>query len=207
MKLNELTGAKSALTHVGDGFRSDVQSQPITTYLNQLGFQQLGREGQYAKVFAHPKMDYVLKVFAKDDIGYRTFLDFCDRQGPSKYLPRFVGRPVDLEPKTGIPAMAVRMERLKPAFGNDAANDAVWEVQMAIQDVWGADEDYFQERFRGIAPADLVSIMYRIIRYPIRGGDIRLDLHGGNYMLRGNTVVFTDPYRPDSSSRELPDLF
>lgn len=203
MKLDELTGAKYAMNAVrGDSDKVDT----ITRYLHSIGFSSISRNAAYAKVYEHPNYDYVLKVFAADDVGYREFLRMVPEFRGNPHVPRFIGQPVDLTKHVGIPVMAIRMERLTQLSGFQGS--MVGDIVDNIRAVWGMDEGYFQEHWKGSFPPELIHLLYVLIRYTRHSDEVRLDLHSGNFMARGTTIVVTDPFMPlNYSDRKLPDLF
>lgn len=194
MRLSELVGAKSVLGGVKQMHADNQSSNGITQALKQYGYGPVGG-GAFGKVYQKEGQSTVLKVFLASDTGYLKFLKFCSQYGPSKHLPKFYGRLLNLEKYVGYPVMAIRMEKLS-YVSHPGISDAMWRVINAIQSLWGMSLDYFQEEYEDLAGPELIAVIYALER-GIRGDQVdRLDLHGANYMLRGQDVVIIDPYAP-----------
>lgn len=80
-----------------------------TEYLKQYGWNILGA-GSYARVYANPTKDYILKIFVNDP-GYQTWLKFMIENQHNKFIPKIKGKPVSVFQDK---MFAVRMEKLKP---------------------------------------------------------------------------------------------
>jgi hypothetical protein len=198
MKLDELLGAKSALSSIRQGYEDDPLSQPVTRYMTGLGFKLLSSDDDsFSRVYGEPTGRYVVKVFTVEDLGYLHFLEFCKRYGQSPHLPQFYGGRVDLTKHTGVPVYAVRMENLEPVHWESEASNRLQSLVWAIRDVWGKGSEYFVEEYGHWFPKSLIEVVHALI-HEARNTDasIRVDLHSRNYMQRNGTIVIVDPYAP-----------
>lgn len=194
MRLSELVGAKSVLGGVKQMHADNESSNGITQALKQYGYGPVGG-GAFGKVYQKEGQSTVLKVFLASDTGYLKFLKFCSQYGPSKHLPKFYGRLLNLEKYVGYPVMAIRMEKLTQV-SHPGISDSMWRVIDSIQSLWGQPLEYFQEELVSYAGPELVAVIYALERKIRNDETDRLDLHGANYMMRGQDVVIIDPYAP-----------
>lgn len=191
--LNELRGIKK------DFGPDDSAKQVLTRY----GFEQIGF-GTYGTVWAHPKLDYVLKTFSQQDKAYLNWVAFCSQHKNNPHIPKFISaKPLLLA--TGI--YAVRMERLAPAqfnyerlVGNISklVSDCIYDrpdiktvedVVEHIETKYGSSLAYLKS-FVNDTP--LLEAILLIVEF-IRSGQGHPDINIRNIMLRGDTMVFTDP--------------
>lgn len=199
MRLSELVGAKSTFGGVKQAHADNESSNGITQALKQYGYGPVGG-GAFGKVYQKEGQSTVLKVFLASDTGYLKFLKFCAQYGPSKHLPKFYGRLLNLEKYVGYPVMAIRMEKLTHV-SHPGISDSMWKVIDSIQSLWGMSLEYFQEELVDYAGPELVAVIYALER-GIKGDQVdRFDLHGGNYMMRGQDVVIIDPYAPQDINK------
>ena len=164
--------------------------------LKKAGYEKLG-EGYYAAVYAKGDADHVLKLFSVRDTSYPNFVNMTI-QNPNIHFPKFKGKMM----KVTNEYYAIRMEMLT-RFGEATGDGPILEKiknyiygyatygrsysdnirgQQVIKEI-----DQFEEMQPGIKKAcELIADM-------IANGYVGLDLHAGNIMRRGNTIVFTDP--------------
>ena len=185
MKLYELT--KQPLTDfrafVG-GNDAPYNKDDIEAFFYRHGFTSMG-SGSFATVMEHPKLRYVIKVFDYKDQGYPAFLKFIDNYPESKYLPKFIGKPM----KVLDTVYAIRMEKLSkdiPKWFQDIFSTlrGVMLSPRHEQGILNAEHDH---------PPELVELVKALSLY---GEQHRLadDLRWGNIMMRGDVPVITDPF-------------
>lgn len=189
--LNELHGVKK---HAAQDLTT---KNDVLGYLQRKGFKILG-SGAFGIVCDHPSFNgrYVLKVFS--DKAYEAFIDFCIANNGNPHLPKIYGRKINLKPN----ACMVRIEVLQDMSAGDwhqrfipticakAAQVARGELSYKV----GVDMAAFTQQ------EELFKTLVAIVK--AKPADAALDLtqHHGNCMLRGQTVVVTDPY----ASRSAP---
>ena len=192
-QLNELRGIKK------DFGPDDSTKQVLTRY----GFKQIGF-GTFASVWAHPDLDYVLKTFSQRDKAYLNWVTVCSAHKNNPYLPKFISvKPLQLA--TGV--YAVRMERLAPAPFNyeriadnisKLVSDCIYDrpdiktiedMVQHIQTKHGSSLEYLKSYVNDV---QLLQAILLIVEF-IRSGQGHPDINVRNIMLRGNTIVFTDP--------------
>lgn len=182
-RIDELQGIRQ---HAEQDFQS---KQDVVAYIRSKGFTMLGSAGMYGAVFDHPSFGgrYVLKVFS--DPFYEQFLTWAATQN-SPHLPKIVGKVM----KIGSGSM-VRIERL------DTMSERFW-TRCGLEEVCTEIVEFEPLTAKGwgdvenLANARGLSALFPILKTVSvnkPSGSI-LDFHDGNFMLRGKTIVLTDPY-------------
>lgn len=187
MRLDELQGVRS---HVAATFK---RVQDVVDYLEERGFDYLG-SGSYGAVFDHPSFDsrYVLKVFK--DPFYEQFLNYAIKNRQDPHMPRIVGKVMRLSGYGAMVRIEVLREMSDQQYRYLRLHDQVDYVQCRV---YGTHLDEAETAvFNKInAQHDLGTLMESIdnlIRAKPAGA--HLDLHEGNFMYRGSTIVISDPY-------------
>lgn len=189
MKINELTGYKnnplykSAQDTFDGGKQRYSQLVSFTKSLEAKGFKKLGN-GQFATVFEHPNYPWVFKVFTQDP-AYLFFLKYVIRNQTNPHVPKVRGGIVPI----GTDTYVIRMEKLSPS--SNASDMAQYQI---INILGRVTEQITKE----VGPN---MVKWLITEYPdiykmIRALELhgyRFDMHDDNIMLRGDTVVVTDP--------------
>lgn len=211
MRLNELTGIKTALTKAQNRMGPLRHLKLIDRVLEPYGFSSLG-EGAFAHVYYHPNLDYVLKVFNRLDYGYLTFLRYAMANQGNPALPKIIGQPkklsTDKKSDPELRALAdwyfVRMERLEPLDISPASEFFGGMIQFVNKVVLRrttSDDPKLMvtaETLKRIQTweagfPELAQVMRDLEELTERGGEFGFDLHEGNLMKRGNQIVVTDP--------------
>lgn len=183
-KLDELQGIKQ---HTAQDFYSKTE---VLDYMREQGFEVLNW-GMYGGVCDHPsfKGRYVLKVFA--DPFYEFFLDWASKQPENPHLPSIIGRVSKL---TGEGRM-VRIERLsemtRAAYG--AARLGRYVTYLRDPKKMAPEEAertaaFLDQKGLGTLRESLDTIA------EIKPAGAYIDLTPENFMLRGDTIVISDPY-------------
>jgi len=217
MNLSEIT-----LTHtLKTGDRNDGYHVPnLERILKQHGWHMLGT-GVEAAVAEHPQKSYVLKIFNSDS-KYTQFVQFVQAHASNPHLPKFSRyvRPVpgtkyayvrmeklaqvipyDLftEYANHVLAMIIMghehriqmlvshfragfMSRLR-SLGYNANSLQDPETQMAIY-----------TRLGGSPPITWTHILDELAEFSQSSGMGKWDMHAGNFMRRGETLVIVDPF-------------
>ena len=177
----------------------------VDLLLRRAGYENLGH-GSFANVYQKPGKPYVLKVFTSEDTGYLAYLDLIRKHQDNPHFPKIYGKLVSISPEY----YAVRMEPLqKYVYG--AQSDYVdvqdisiylnhWDQPIVPGYVEGARE-FMEENPLLQEACDL------IIEHLV--GRFTLDMSKPeNTMLRGTTVVITDPIwdHRDKKKRRSPDV-
>lgn len=210
MKLDEIIGVKSLKNKSAGEILKQIKSNGITMY-----------RGVYGIVLTHPKWDYVLKLFPKDDC-YLEFLNFC-KQNTSTHLPKIIKGPMDLTPffldKHNTPVKnlidkyhAVKLEKLTP-FPIDE-NSEIYNAALISCTDMNLHKDYKQglkdgntdevlkaytKAYKSTKPTKLkkyksfIEVMIKVLDNMNRG-KCKADIHVKNLMMRGKTIVIVDPY-------------
>ncbi len=189
--LTELVGVKQALA-----------TADYKTVLTNQGFSPLG-SGSFATVWAHPKLDYVLKTFSATDRAYMQWLKASLQLQGNPFVPQFISaKPVQVVP--GI--LAVRMEKLEPA-GN--ARGVIHMISELIDECTIDAEDepivtpraisnVIKKRYPNLVPfaaanKGLIPAVSSIVEIIAHGAGVNDITNGENVMMRGQQIVFTDP--------------
>lgn len=162
--------------------------------LEKAGYEKYG-SGWYAMVYAKPNADHVLKLFSVRDRSYPEFVNMTI-QNSNTHFPKFKGKMM----KVTNEYYAIRMEMLT-RFG-EADEPILKKIKNYIYGYATYGRSY-SDNIRGqevINEIDQVEEMQpgikkacELIADLIANGNVGLDLHHGNLMMRGNTIVFTDP--------------
>lgn len=186
--------------------------------LQKYGWNVLG-SGVNGSVAQHPNKPYVLKLFTKD-YGYQKFINFVTQNTGNKHLP-VINKNVKQIPGTNM--YYLRMERLKPISQNVLWSryqpDMLYLSLLGLKNdlsVSNPDEDMIREilnklhlgtfvlrkvDFRTLWDAlnrkptpSWVDISRKLVDFADSNGIDFLDIHSKNLMLRGTTLVITDPF-------------
>jgi len=195
MKINELTGFRNhPIYQIALNSRSVYHFE---TNMKDQGYSKhiLG-SGLYGVVFEKPGTDFVYKLFDVDDYGYKAYLDFTRQNQNNIHIPK-IGKPLKL--KIGkINAYIVKLERLEELNLSNPKHEQQYKLIISIisslekiktNNPMRTGAMNFLKKVDKTDP-DLVNIIADI-------NDIstsEMDMHPGNVMMRGNTIVITDPY-------------
>ena len=185
--LGELMGAE-AVHRAGKQTFSSMNE--FIQFMSQRGFTCLGH-GAYGAVFDCPEFNgkYVMKVF--HDPIYLHHVKYCMAHIGNPHLPRFFGRLMKITDKAAM----VRVEVLQPVQREVFRH----KIFPAISYLNG-----FRTReaaLEKVGPG-LIETLEDIAKHSPSGA--KLDFHGGNFMMRGDTVVVTDPYASSTPNADLP---
>lgn len=184
-------------------FRKDLQGRGENSAEKKLtnwGYEKAA-SGTFADVYTKPGTNKVLKVF-DDDRGYLQFIRFV-KKNPSQHYPVFLSKLVKVSPWIN----AIRIEKLTPIGRNyrGVSKEDLSEIirRMSWYDNWdemiadttkrqGTKEiiellKYFQKTQPGLL--DAVRSLFSNTK---KKTDV--DLHDDNMMLRGDTIVISDPW-------------
>jgi hypothetical protein len=198
MNIRELTGYKSNplyqqaktdfsgdLSMPNDRINTLVQFQK---YLTTLGFQpMMGSPGQGGTAFEHPNYPWVFKVFTHDP-GYVDFINFAKQNQSNPHIIKIKGGLLKINPQT----FAVRLEKLQKGSGEDF--NRMIKILGHINEL--SDIDFIDdnhpdwiEYLKTNHPAEFKIVHTLATQFP----NHTLDLHRGNILMRGSTIVFSDP--------------
>lgn len=209
MKINELLSESSNVVSelTLPDFRKDGPGRGENSAEKRLqnwGYEKAG-SGTFSDVYTKPGTNKVLKVFDDDDRGYLQFIRFVKRN-PSPHYPAFLSKLV----KVSHWIYAIRIEKLTSIDGNyhgvskqdlsDIIRKMSWYDswdQMITDTMERQGENikqeilellkYFQKNQPGLL--DAVRLLYSNAKKKTE-----IDLHDENIMLRGDTIVISDPW-------------
>ena len=189
MRINEILNESEVL----DEITRPEDMGEAQAILEKAGYEKYG-EGWYAAVYAKPGADHVLKLFSVRDRSYPKFVNMTI-QRPNIHFPKFKGKMM----KITNDYYAIRMEMLT-RFGEE--NQQLKQIRDYIYGYATYGRSYSdnirgQEVIKGIDQVEEtqpdIKKACEFIADLIANGDVGLDLHKHNLMMRGNTIVFTDP--------------
>jgi hypothetical protein len=138
--------------------------------------------GSMADVWIHPKLSYCLKIFDSEDQGYIEFLGIAMAHQYNPHFPKIHKGLVRLSPNW----YAVRMEKLDRCVSASVASriDNWFDFlkRGAPVKIRHGEEQLFEA----------IEIMVECIK-ELKSGVLD-DIHSGNIMYRGDTLVFIDPF-------------
>lgn len=198
MKIRELTGYKSNQMYQQsqDFFGGDLTS-PNTRIKTLINFQKymmsqgfksmIGSPGSYAVAFEKDDYPWVFKVFTHDP-SYLNYFKFAKQNQSNPHVIKIKGGLFKINENTFV----VRLEKLRKGYGYDFNRlikilNRLYELEdfEYLKNNFPEDFDYFKQYHSSLF--DLVHTL--AVKIP----DARLDLHRGNVMMRGDTIVLSDP--------------
>jgi hypothetical protein len=180
--VNELHGIKQDAA-------TDFQSKDhVVDFMVQKGFKVLG-QGQWGAVFDHADFHgrYVLKLFS--DQFYDAFLRYCAANKDNPHLPRVFGKIMQV----GQGSM-VRIERLTPFHADEQTEEFLDDVGHDIS-VRGRITQMQLLTAENLGLSAILPTMLALGKATPRNA--AYDIHAENIMVRGDTLVITDPWGGD----------
>jgi GNAT superfamily N-acetyltransferase len=189
-----------------------VQNRSVAyeNILEKHGFIQVG-SGAYATVWSRPNLNYVLKVFREDDRSYRAWASICLTNKNNTNLPKLLSRkPI----KITNYFYAVRMEKLTEC--NQQLRSIIRDISRLVYEIHenlsirnandvksyiageGLDRDKDEYNYPNLlyyitnVDTGIVNAIWLVIQ-AVRNQSGYPDLGIRNFMMRGDTLVFTDP--------------
>lgn len=187
MKIHELVSARDTIRQGQLRTHEDFYS-----ILDGLGWKKISNNAAYSSVFANPAKNYVIKLFEYTDLGYIKFLTLAvaNRRQGNPHFPVLHGMPVRVTPNT----MSVRLERLAPMTSYD---DIRWWIRFMSDRDWERSIRYHPDSQAFLARwPKFMDALVALKKLAKSDSSIRFDLHSGNFMMRGDTPVITDPFAP-----------
>ena len=187
MRLNELSRPTSR-----------VEAEKILT---DHGYERVAG-GTYAVVYGKPGANTVLKLVHKKDVAYLAFVKMALENQSNPHFPRFSSKLIRLNDDY----KAVRMERLTPGKGaEDNYRSFIaygLDLYFARKGNWNSMVDHAKESIRNAFEKnpklqEACDIMIKSLSQYVN------DLHPGNVMFRGDTLVITDPVAPHTWQADL----
>lgn len=192
--LAELGGIKKDL--------EKIKQRPENYYkiLKDNGFRQRGG-GSFSTLWIHPNYDYILKVFVNEDQAYKMWATVAMQNQNNPHFPKFVSRKVI---KITDSYYAIRMEKLDSVVGEKYYDNIADQIRSCIifakqknktcaeilESGGNYDKlrDYIDDNIQ-LLPA-IETLKDIVTKY---SSQFYLDLSSHNIMLRGETIVLTDP--------------
>ena len=176
-------------------------------WLNERNFKVIG-EGAYSSVWKSDTEKFIVKInngYGLDE-GYLKFVDFCHKNKNNPHLPK-MGKI-----KKYKDWYIVFIEKLEPTYLDYTVSIGLkrfvryfFGPNTSLQHDDLTDKDMFEKLFKRKASEyklpdelksqDMIDALFVLFKFIVEYNinDMSLDLHGGNIMLRGNTIVITDP--------------
>jgi hypothetical protein len=151
--------------------------QQVNQILTAAGYRRLGK-GMFGAIYEKPGSQYVLKVFSALDAAFLDFTKLARAHQDNPHFPKFYGKLVQVTNDY----YAIRMEKLTP-FNPHLFGDAGYALFDYIQD--GKDGAELNDYPALKSACDLVRTKLLSIYV--------FDHKNEAFMVRGNTIVITDP--------------
>ncbi len=153
------------------------------------GFTAMG-SGSFGTVWEHPKLQYVLKVFRTTDVAYLGWVNVCIQNKNNPHFPKFIStKAFPITPEVS----AIRMEKLTPTKGQ-LMDDIIYFIKLTLFSEtrrMSKEETNLFNKYCNANP-QLMDAIQILKEFSYKSG-FKFDIHPGNFMLRGNTLVITDP--------------
>lgn len=153
------------------------------------GFTAMG-SGSFGTVWSHPKLQYVLKVFRATDVAYLGWVNVCIQNKNNPHFPKFIStKAFPITPEVS----AIRMEKLTPTRGQ-LMDDIIYFIKLTLHNEtrrMSKEEIDLFNKYCNAYP-QLMDAIQILKEFSYKSG-FKFDIHTGNFMLRGNTLVITDP--------------
>lgn len=194
MNLRELTGYKGNEVYktaqnifkkpdTGEAGYRYSELAKFTRYLEKYGFNHLGT-GNFGTVYEKPGYPWVFKIF-KGDRAYLYYIKYCKAHQDNENIPKIKGHTIRINNDT----YAIRTEKLQPMVEADVAPIEKMTTYIRIRQHYELGPGQLQ-KLNELASA--YPGIYEILDALSTSG-YGLDIHRGNVMLRGNTIVLSDP--------------
>ena len=189
MRINEIITESEVLDEITRPGQGNAEYM-----LEKAGYEKLG-QGVSGTVYAKPGEDSVLKLFQSWDKSYKLFVNFT-LQHPNIHYPKFKGKMMKITDNY----YAIRMEKLTPLSQEHAKmvrtmKDYITQrIATRFREInpdeatwWQRDMEILETKQPGIT--EVCEELAKFVDESQSG----LDLQAANVMLRGNTLVITDP--------------
>lgn len=210
--------------NIDEAEEGTAASKEIRTSLRNAGYKLLGsgadatvwakKEGPVIKIIMPD--DHQGAGVAGDT--FMKFYEFCKQNPDLENLPKFSDNEVEVFQADGKDYIMITMERLKPIprgsfqeamvwiFSDCASRKMSWrQTKKRIDDIytWEDNPDFHTASilyaYDKLTPKQLLEyeILYKLMVLLYHKGNINKvswDLHTENAMMRGNTIVITDPW-------------
>lgn len=191
----QLDELQAPLSHYRKALNNDwgLPSE-LVKFLKKQGYELLG-DGAFSDVFAKPGEKFVLKVIrrnANEDCYLQYVKALQGKTNP--HFPK-IGRIREYKTEAGMTWYVIPVERLKrvtpPVFRKRpdcifAYSYEAYSKPASLKNVHPVDYDEMVEKYPQLVEA------LKFIHSTFTG-QCDMDLHSGNMMLRGDTLVLTDP--------------
>lgn len=200
MTLNEITRNRNLEPHVVNDIRGlhdsipEASSQEVEEFFKDKGWKIVG-QGAYSIVLDKPNSKFVIKANLKPDPGFSQFALICHKYNN----PHFPVISEVRQIKVGNIILYIYMiEKLRKPSENDYIVDEVAHysenaitfdesVENYYDNMESIVSDYFKKRPKLVEAINIISKNKKFFR---------VDMHPDNFMMRGKTVVITDPLAP-----------
>jgi hypothetical protein len=150
------------------------------------GYRIMGR-GSHGNVMHKEGADYVVKLFDSKDRAYLDFIAFV-RANPNPHFPKFIGKPVEITPDY----FAIRTEKLDLSSIDVSDVEHLQRYVTNVRDYGYAREDA-REYVTGLPPEFKTALDLLAGFLKKHDSEYFCDIHNANLMMRGSTVVISDP--------------
>lgn len=171
------------------------KDENVQNFLKELGFDQIGNDSSYAKVYKKGNKDWVVKV-SFDDLAYEYFVDFI-KQNPNKHYPVVTNILSKKFNKKLINVYIIEKLVEFPYYGRGSIQDRIYRSSLEYKSNFkGPDKEIVE--FLEIEYPELAEAIKKLVITSNNNKQFRVDMHPGNIMLRlkDRTIVLIDPLAP-----------
>ena len=156
--------------------------------LTSKGYEQLG-SGTFANVFQRKsRPNEVIKLFGTNDDAYESYINFIMKHQDNPHFPKVIGKPMMITPDY----YAVKLEKLEPYDRKRDGLDLIRNIDQYLDGPFSSTsrKESFEEYLDAFPKFKEALDLLKTHKYKSSHG---WDIHAGNVMWRGNTIVLTDP--------------
>lgn len=172
------------------GGKFDFANENIERWMREKGFTPVG-EGGYGIVFSDGRSRVVAKIM-REDPCWMAFAYHCRANRTNPHLPK-IGKLIQV---SAMGVYVVFMEALDPLpperYDFDMKSFLYTRADYNIPALRGRDPQEIEQAAAAFEAANPL-LAKTLVDITKLGTDCAVDLHDGNMMLRGDTIVIIDP--------------
>jgi hypothetical protein len=205
MRISQLLSSED-----GDITEFSYTDPGIAQHMKSLGYNHIGAgkdqttwispDGSVVKIFGTQRGQ---KGWTEDHRMFATWVQYCRKHAANPYIPKFSGwRSFQYPEGSGQRYLQIKMERLTPI--RDRTQRAVLEQfshavenSRSFDSLKGVVAGRLGAEFVTKSPLFRDTVLFDTVKELNDMADQRgwiLDLHGGNFMRRGQQVIIVDPW-------------
>jgi hypothetical protein len=155
--------------------------------LRSKGYEELG-SGTFANVFQRKsRPNEVIKLFGTNDDAYESYINFIMKHQDNPHFPKVIGKPILITHDY----YAVKLEKLEPYEIKRDSVEFINNIDNYLHNFSSKSRNESFENYLDAFPKFKEALdLLKTHKDEVLFG---WDIHSGNIMWRGNTIVLTDP--------------